>query len=721
MAANSIRRSLFFLLLAIATTLLAWVALMIPLLDQLLTPSLEVGQVAVQDMRAPESITYISEVLTEQKRQEDAQRVADIYTPPDTAVARQQLERLRVALAFINSVRADQFATREQKLSDLSALEYLHLNQDIALKILALSDAHWQAVQQESIVVLEQVMRNTIRESRLEDFRRTTPNLVSLSMPEDQASVTAELTAAFIAPNSKLNETATQAAREKAMQQSTPVTRSYLAGEIIVRRGQVLNAANLEAIRQAGLEQSPQKWQEPASAAALVLLMVAFLAYYISRSPSLIQETRSLALIAILFIIFLFGARLTIPGHAVLPYAFPLTAYSLVVSALFGGELALISCLPLAVLTAYGLPNTLEVSLYYTMGSLFGILALGRAQRFASFFWAGIAVALASAMVVLVFRLTQPNTDLIGLATLGAAALFTGLASIGLTMLIQFLAAQFLGLITPMQLVDLTRPDHPLLRMILRDAPGTYQHSLLVANLAEQAAEQIGADALLTRVGALYHDVGKTVNPIFFIENQMPGMINPHDDLDPAISAATIIRHVPDGIDLARKYRLPRRVIDFIAEHHGTTLTRYQCAQALAACGGVEAQLDKSKYRYPGPVPQSRETAILMLADGCEARVRAEQPREEEKLRAMIKDLVDERLSSGQLDHTPITLHELALVIDSLSAALRSMYHPRVQYPSLELPAHANDTVPINGAIPVSLPNQQPTTPKANPPDTGSG
>jgi putative nucleotidyltransferase with HDIG domain len=398
-------------------------------------------------------------------------------------------------------------------------------------------------------------------------------------------------------------------------------------------------------------------------------------------------------LIAVLFTIFLITARLVIPYHIVIPYAFPLAAFSLTVVALFGPQLAMITSLPLALMTAFALPSAFDLTIYYLLASLLGVLALGRGRRVASFFWAGVVVAISGIGVVFAYRMTGSAavpTDLVGLATLAGVSLLNGLATASLTILLQFFLAQLMGTTTSMQLMDLSRPDHPLLQKLLREAPGTYQHSLQVANLAEQAAERIGADPLLTRVGALYHDAGKLVNPYFYIENQAPGFSNPHDELAPDMSARAIIQHVPDGLVLAQKYHLPRRVMDFISEHHGTTATRYQYVKAVKAAGGDESQVNKDDYRYPGPRPQSPETAILMLADGCEARVRAERPKEEEDLRATIRAVIDERVNSGQLDDTSLTLQDLNEIVDSFSATLRGVYHPRILYPQLDQPATAD-------------------------------
>jgi hypothetical protein len=218
-----------------------------------------------------------------------------------------------------------------------------------------------------------------------------------------------------------------------------------------------------------------------------------------------------------------------------------------------------------------------------------------------------------------------------------------------------------------------------------------------VANLAEQAAEKIGADALLTRVGATFHDIGKTVaDPSFFIENQVPGSVDTHGSITPEAAAASIIQHVRDGVALAHKYHLPRRIDDFILEHHGTMLTRYQYSQALERVNGDTTRVDADKFRYPGPRPRSRETALLMLADAAEARSRAENRQGDDELREIVRSVIDRCEKEGQLDNTQLTLHDLNLITESFVTTLRGTYHPRIQYPAGELPASAPvQTAPV--------------------------
>ncbi len=691
------KNSIIVALLLTTMVVFTLAALMIPFFSNQIDSQISAGEVASREITAPRSLTYTSEVLTEAQREAAADSIAAIYSPPDTSIARNQLEDLRATLAYISSVRADTYGTDEQKLADLAALENIDLDQETTQSILELSDSRWQAVQQESIIVLEQVMRSTIREDRLEEARDRVPALVSLSLPEDQASIVSELVTGFVTPNSLYSEVLTETARQQAREAVAPVERSFVLGQTILTRGQIISEADLEALEQFDLVRSQTRWQDMVSAASLAVLTLVYFLVYLSRNSTLTQNLRNLTVIIILFILFLVGGRLIVSNQSLIPYIYPLAAFGLVVASLFGTKTALVFTLPLCILYAYDTPNAFELTLYTLLGSFSGVFALGAARRMTSFFWAAALITFTEIMVILAFRVPQPNVDLINIAALIGIALVNGIASSSLTVLLQYIIAQLLGMTTALQLMEISRPDHPLLQFILRNAPGTYQHSLQVANLAEQGAEIIGADTLLTRVGAIYHDSGKALNPFFFIENQLPGTKNPHDDLDPVTSAQTIIRHVPDGVELARKYRLPQRIQDFIEEHHGTMITRYQYAKAVEEVGGDETLVDENQFTYPGPRPRSRETAILMLADGSEARVRAERPEDEKELRKVIQSVVEHRLSSGQLDETDLTLRDLDELIDSFTGTLRGIYHPRLEYPDTKkkIPAKEIPTVPI--------------------------
>ncbi len=435
-------------------------------------------------------------------------------------------------------------------------------------------------------------------------------------------------------------------------------------------------------------------------AGALVLLSAVFTALYFSRRQPVAAATdlRSLLLLSVLFLVFLASARIVNPNRTIIPYLFPVPAFALLVSALFGMERGMVFGLLMGILCSYGMPDAYGLMPYYVLSSLCGILALGQARRVANFLYAALAIALTGAAVVAAYRLPFTETDWIGVATLMGAAGFMGIASTGLALPLQFLLAQFLGLTTALQLLEISRPDSPLLNFFLARAPGTYQHSLQVANLAEQAAERINADGLLARVGALFHDVGKANNPLFFVENQPGNQIDSHDDIDPAVSARAIINHVTDGLELARHYRLPRRLQDFIAEHHGTLLTRYQYNRALQAAGGDASKVDESQFRYPGPTPHSKETALLMFADGVEASARAERPSNDEELRALVHKVLDSRQKNGQLDDAPLSQRDMAAITESFIATLRVTYHPRLEYPT-EPPAVVDPQVQVAAPV----------------------
>ena len=670
------------ILLLVSVSIISFIALVMPLALRPTALPLKAGEVAPRDLPAPRAIEYVSEVRTEEARQAASRAVAPIYAPPDPTIARRQVETLQGTLQYINLVRADSYATPEQKQADLAALSAAQLTPEEINFLLSLAQPAWDNLQQETASVLEQVMRNTIREDELGTFRHSLPSLVNLTLSAQQTQLVIELASPFVAPNSLYSQELTDNARQAAREAVQPVVQTYKKGEMIVQGGEIISPVEIEALQLLGMIRSKPRLEDYLGAGALVMLSGTFTwLYFIRRRLSFLNNERGLVLIAVAFSLFLIGARLIIPNRTIMPYLYPLPAFGLLLTTLFGMESGLIFSILIGILAAYGLPNTLDLTPYYLMASLCGVMALGQARRVWAFFRAGVAITMAGAAMILAYRLPSTPTDWIGLTTLAGAAAFNGIASASLSLLLQFFLAQNLGLATTLQLLEISRPDFPLLQFFLRNAPGTYQHSLQVANLAEQAAENIGADALLTRVGALFHDVGKAMNPPFFIENQPPGNIDPHNNLDPAKAAATIIRHVSDGVALARKYRLPQRIDDFILEHHGALIARYQYNHALEAAKGNVKKVDTEKFRYPGPKPRSRETALLMLADAAEARARAERPKNDDELRALIRNVIERAQQEGQLDHTQLTLRDLRTITESFLTTLRGTYHPRIQYP----------------------------------------
>ena len=720
-AINFTRRAFFLGLIFLLFCGFILLAVLFPVLRDLTEAPLAIGDVAPYDIHAPTSLTYESQILTARQQDTAAAAVPAIYSPADTNIARQQLEQLRNTLTYINNVRADDYATQEQKITDLAAMEHTQLSRDQTVSILSLSSSRWSGVAQESTTILDQVMREPIRENQVISVDQAIPSLVSLSFTEDQTAIITALVQAFVVPNSLYDAQLTEAARQQARDNVLPVTRSFRANEIIIQGGKVITVTDFEALQQFGLAQPKNRWQNIVSAVGLTVITIAIFLFYFRHNAQLFSGNnglRRLTLLVTLFLLFLLIARMFIPDHAVIPYVYPVMGYALTISVLFSAELATLTVIPLAYLIPYGLPEAQILTLYYLLASLFGVFVLRRGRRLTSFFWAGAAIAISGALVAMAYRITQPTADWIGVATLALAAIINGIASASIALILHYYLAPLLGKITRLQLIELSRPDHPLQQLLLRNAPGTYQHSLQLANLVEQAADAIGADAMLARVGALYHDIGKLLNPFFFIENQPSGNINPHNDLEPETSASTIIRHVTDGLELGRKYRLPRQLLDFISQHHGTTITRYQYGRALELVGMNKDEVDINKFRYPGPRPSSREIALLMLADTCEARMRAERPKDEAGLHELIKSVVKDKLNIGELDDTQLTLKDLEVIIDSFTSTLRGVYHPRIQYPQSETDVK---TRPAPYRIPDADTPPQTANPDTSPPANKTG
>ena len=657
------------------------VALSISSIENQSTLALESGDVAGQDVLAPHELGYESSVLTDQAKAAAEQSVADIYDPPNSAIARLQLEKLSASLDFISAVRSDEFSTPDERLQELMAMKDLLLDQQEAQTLLNFSPSRWEAVRLEALAVLEQVMRGEIREERVEDASRGVRTLISFGLAEEQAQVVEEFVTTFVAANALFNADDTAAARQEARDSVAPVTRSFAPGQTIIALGDPVSALDVEALEAFDLIKPPNRFQDLASLSLLVLVLGSAIALFAYRiHPEMLQNMRISWVTSFLFVITSLGLGYAVSGQGVLPYFFPAATLPMLLAILVGPGMGVISAMALGALAGYLGVRGLEISLYFMLSGALGALAIGRAERLGVFAWSGVVASLAAVAVVLIFRIPDPAADTFEKAQVMGGALITGLLSAGLAFGVLLIIGSALRITTNIQLIELSRPDHPLLQLLLRTAPGTYQHSLQVANLAEQAARAIDGNGMLTRVGCLYHDVGKTERPQFFIENQLSGQ-NIHEQMDPATSASMIIAHVTDGQELARKHRLPSVVANFILEHHGTMRTEYQYRLALKAAGDDSDKVDPRDFTYPGPRPRSKETAILMLADGVEAKIRAEMPEDEVSLDEAVAWVIEDRLAKKQLARTDLTLKNLDTIRRSFVKTLRSIYHPRIRYP----------------------------------------
>lgn len=670
-------------LILLASSLLIFGALVLPELINRSNIPAGVGEVASQEILAPYSVTYESKVLTERARTQAAAAVPAVFLPADPSISRRQYETLNNILYYITAIRKDSYSDPEQKLADLAAISAIQLGSTVSAQLLEIDDQTWQAVETEARRVLEQVMRDTIRSDNLTQIRSNLPAVLDFTLRQEESQMVIALVSPLITPTSLFSEEETNQMREQARAGIEPISRQIIAGEVIVRRGQIIRDEDYETLTIFGLVKPINQTNRFITSGVLTGIIAVLAAlYFVRRQDRPFFSTKALLVIAATFIIFLVLGRFLVMNRTILPYIYPVAAFAITLAILYDLEIGIVMGVFLAVLMVFDNPREAELGVFYVLPAIVGMLMIGRARRISAFLGAGLLTGLASMLVVVAFRLGDSATDLVGLASLTASALINGLASGSLALLLQYLISQILDMPTALELLDISRPDHPLLQYILRNAPGSYQHSLLVSNLAEQAAEAIGADRMLVRVGALFHDAGKASNPQFFIENQVKEKLDSHDALDPVVASATIIQHVHDGVTLAKKYRLPSRVIDFIREHHGTMLTLYQYSQAVAAADDP-ASINKDLFTYPGPKPQSKETAILMLSDGTEARSRAETPRNDEEIRALIRKTIAMYKDEGQLDDTDLTLKDLHTIEDSFFKTLQRSYHPRIQYPNL--------------------------------------
>ncbi|HLY35306.1 MAG TPA: HDIG domain-containing protein, partial [Candidatus Limnocylindria bacterium] len=395
------------------------------------------------------------------------------------------------------------------------------------------------------------------------------------------------------------------------------------------------------------------------------------------------HRNRSLLLFCLALVVSAIAIRIA-GNRSIWTYVVPTSATVLLIGILLEGYAAAAMAAGLAVLAGVINPNGLEPAVYVLAGGMASLVAIVRAERLNAFIRAGLLLALTNTAVVVAFGLLD-QSDLAGIAQVIAAGAVNAFLSVVLAVGSFAMLGNLFGIMTVFQLLELANPSNRLLRRLLLETPGTYHHAVMVGNLAERAAETIGADPLLVRVAAYYHDIGKMKNPLAFIENQ-GGARNIHDELDAETSARIIAGHIRDGIDLGYENGLPVQIIGFIPQHHGTSVMSYFYGKALREAGAAAEAVDRDRFRYPGPKPQSREAAILMLSDGVEASVRSLESKDEASIRAMVERIIDARVEDGQLDDAELTLKNLAQIKEAFVGQLLGMYHSRIQYPDNVLP-----------------------------------
>jgi putative nucleotidyltransferase with HDIG domain len=651
-----------------------------------------VGEVAREDVVSQKVISFESETLTGDERR--AARAAvpfqyDYTSEKAIAIAAEQAraftERVRrIETAFASDITpAERNGLLEVAVDDLTPKTVLTLQ--------GMDAARWEAVRDEAARILDATVRTELRDTEVAETRAKIASRMGGDLDEAERMLAAELIAPLIVPNSSFDQALTDQARDRAAENVQPVIVHIALGQVVVRKGSPVTAADLEAITELGLGQDAGPNLATAFGWFLLsaLIVTMLLAWIWRFRSSLWHRDNVLFLIGLLVIGTVLVLKVT-AGREVLVYFLPTAAIGMLVSILLDASLATIVMAIIAV-AGGGLVGTVEFASYTFLGGLAGIIAVRKGDRLQVFVQAAIAVFIVNAMVVTVFSLLGAR-DVRGVLELwfasGAAAVGSSVAAVGT---FAVLGSAF-GILTVFQLLELANPSQPLLRRLLVETPGTYHHSLMVGNLAERAAEAIGADPLVTRVAAYYHDIGKLANPLAFIENQAGGE-NIHDQLEPEVSAQVLKQHVADGIDAAYAAKLPRALIAYIPQHHGTAVMSYFYARAreraAAPFGGLSTPdgkraadaIEERRFRHAGPKPQTREAALIMLADSVEASVRSLASRDEPAIRAMVTRIIDERIADDQFDECDLTLRDLERIKNAFVAQLLGMYHTRIAYP----------------------------------------
>jgi putative nucleotidyltransferase with HDIG domain len=653
---------------------------------------LQVGEVALADVVAPRTVTYQSALSTVAD-----QAAARLAIQPKYDYTQDQAAGIadRQAAAYGRAV-APVDAAFDASVSDAARAALLKavlpsLTDSGRKTLEGLTPTAWKALRDEAANVLDQVERAELRDSDVSTVASGIASRILGDLPTDQKKLAAELIGPLIVPNSAFSESLTEQARVAAVQAVRPHMITIQQGENVIDKGHPITPAQMERVEALNLGAPTLDVARLGGYVLLAMLLVSLLLAWIWRFRSEIWHRANVLLLVGLTLVFMTAALKLTGGGSVAPFIVPTAAAGMLVAILLDAGVAFVLIAVLAVIAGTVHGGSLELATYVLLGGFAGIVAVRRGDRLNVFVQAGIATAVVGALVISVFSLFGAR-DLTGFLQLSGAALLAAAGSAVAAVGLFSVLGNLFGILTVFQLLELANPSQAILRRLLVETPGTYHHSIMVGNLAERAAEAIGADPLLTRVAAYYHDIGKLSNPVAFIENQAGGD-NIHDELEPEVSAQILKQHVADGIDLAYRERLPKQVIAFIPQHHGTAIMSYFFARArefaAAEHGGLAtpdgaaaaAAVDERRFRHAGPKPQSREAALIMLADGVEASVRSLSSRDEPAIRAMVARIIDERLTDGQFDECDLTLRDVERIREAFVGQLLGMYHQRIAYP----------------------------------------
>lgn len=672
--------------------------------------NLDLFSVAEKTIRSP--ITIEDKESTEKSRREAIERVKDVYTVKKeyaqnrvdlvTSIfdsvsevndeAKEQAEQKKKAalennedIVVIEATEKEKLETLKTKLTDS---ETKSLSDQVFTTLLESSKADLSVAKDLTVTAINNVMSKSIPADEVENAKKIVEEeLKYTSLGSSLKDAVTKIARYAVVQNEFYDPEATEDLRQQAMDAVEPVR--ILEGQIIVDEGQLISRDIYKKLQLVGLLESEHSYM-PFIGLAMIIGLILFALYFIfNEMDNRDKKQKYLLIFSLIFITSVLLMKLISVfeefEYSDMGYIFPAAMGAMLIKILINERLALFQMVVLAICGTIifneGITGTLNVTagIYILASGIAAILFLQKQNQRSKILQAGLFVSVVN-LLVIVSMLFMRNTQYSGLeyGFYILAAFISGITSAVLTIgLLPFFEAGF-GILSALRLIELSNPNHPLLRKILTEAPGTYHHSVMVANLSEAACEAIGANGLLARVGCYYHDIGKTKRPQFFIENQI-NMDNPHDKLPALTSKNIIIAHAADGADMLRKYRMPREIIDIAEQHHGTTLLKFFYHKEKQMGHDVKEE----DFRYPGPKAQTKESAVIGIADSVEAAVRSLAHPTHDQIESLVRNIIADRLQDGQLSECDITLKELDTVADTLCETLKGIFHSRIEYPEM--------------------------------------
>ena len=637
---------------------------------------------------ASKTINVIDNEKTEKRKQEWADRIEPVLTPPQDDRSLDMKNDLRELFDSIKQIRDGkaEYTDKKQKISELMIDPGDDPLPDFVISYLfKASDKNFSKMLYESNITLDRLLQRGISAYDLatkDNEEAIIKENIKDSLPRIQKTSITQLLKKVLYPNRIIDELATSVAKKNAMNSVSPIVITFNKGEKIVSAGDYTTRLQIDALKKLGYNATPLDFMGMLGVVFLVGICLYTMAYYLTHfdpkyiTPSYLSLMSLLAISVVIFAVFL-------PANIPV-YIIPIPAFAILLTIFTNSRVSSLATILLVIMIGVTLQYKVEALAVFIIGGLVASLAssIVNYYRRMDLVRSGFDVALVQVLLIMSIYLLKNGMGDINLKaaiTDLLMGLLSGLVS-GIIVLgsLQLIESVF-KIITPYGLAELADHNQTLLRRLQFEAPGTYHHSLMVSNLAEAAAESIGANPVLARVGAFYHDIGKLKRPLFFIENQSYfGIENPHEKLNPRLSKMVVTAHPKDGIDLAKEYKLPNVIHQFILQHHGDGLAAYFYQQALETEGAEN--ISKEQFRYTGPKPSSKEAAILMLADAVESAVRAIKNPTPAEIDEIIDRIIKERLLDGQISESPLTQKDLRTIAQTFNRILRGMQHHRIKY-----------------------------------------